>query len=163
MKKLLLLGALLLGLTTPALAQSIVQDNLSGNEAWSAGQGPGGPGAYITSNLVRNSGAIVAATITTNATLGGGALAPLIEGGTLIITAQPSAATITLPPNPFTNGGIVYVCNPTAAAFATNVVTLAANTGQTVSGGAIALTTLAANTCVRVQFNRATTTWYRTL
>jgi hypothetical protein len=88
-------------------------------------------------------------------------LTQLRYGGNLVITAQPLAATITLPPNPVQDGAIVGACNPTATPFATNVVTLAANTGQTVSGGAVALTTLAANTCVYVQFNRPNTTWFR--
>lgn len=158
-----LLGLALVGVLSapPAFAQSVVQDDLSGNESWSAGQGPGGPSGFVTSNLVRNSTAIVATTISAAVTVGvSTGLTSLIEGGNLIITAQPLAAVITLPPNPFTNGGIVGFCNPTSAAFATNVVTLAANTGQTLST-ATALTTLAANTCAYVQFNRSNTTWYR--
>ena len=106
----------------------------------------------------------VPATVAASFTIGvPAAQVSLQEGGNLIITAQPLAATITLPPNPFTDGGIVGVCNGTTAAFATNVVTVAANTGQTlVSTGALAtLTTLAAGFCAQYQFNLATTSWYR--
>lgn len=159
-----LLGLALVGvlIAPPAFAQSLIQDDLSGNEAWNSGQGPGGPSTgFITSNLVRNSTAVVATTVTGAATIGvTTGLTSLNDGGNLIITAQPAAAVLTLPPNPFTNGGIVGFCNPTAAPFATNVVTLAANSGQTLST-ATALTTLGANACVYVQFNRSNTTWYR--
>lgn len=164
MRKLLLALALIGGFASPVSAQSVVQDNLSGNEAWSAGQGPGGTSSFVSSNVIRNSWAKVPTTVAASVTIGvSTGLTPLRWGGNLIITAQPLAATITLPPNPVQDGALVGVCNPTAAAFATNVVTLAANTGQTLTGGAITLTTLAATTCVRVQFHRATTTWYRIL
>lgn len=161
--RLLIALALAVGLYAPsALAQSITQDTLSGSESWSVGQGPGGPSSYITSDILRNSRAVLATTISASATIGSGALSALSEGGDLLLTAQPLAATLTLPPNPFTNGGVISVCNVTGSAFATNVVTLAANSGQTLST-AVTLTTLAANTCARVQFNRANTTWYRTM
>ena len=90
MRRWLLTGALLVGLSAPLLAQSIVQDNLSGNEAWSAGQGPGGPSGFITSNLVRNSIATVLNAVT--GTLGTGALATLSEGGWVIYTTQPATS-----------------------------------------------------------------------
>lgn len=160
MKRVLLALALLGGLIAPALAQ--VQDNLSGNETWSAGQGAGGPGAYITSGMVRGGTqgglVVIGGSFTIGATA---STTGMSEGGTIILAAQPAAATITLPPNPVTNGAIISICNSTAAPFATNVTTLAPNTGQTLSGGNITLTTLAALTCVKVQFNRGNTTWYR--
>jgi hypothetical protein len=159
----LLAGVVIATLAVTALvAQSVVQDNLSGNETWQAGQGPGGPGSFITSAMVRGgtNGGLV--TITGSFTIGGtAATAPMAEGATLLLAAQPAAATITLPPNPVTNGAQIAVCNTTAAPFATNVVNLVANTGQTLSGGSVALTALASLTCVRLQFNRPNTTWYR--
>jgi len=63
MRKLLLALALVGGLTTPVLAQSVTQNTLTGNESWNAGQGPGGPGAFITSDLVRNSSRPLVGTI----------------------------------------------------------------------------------------------------
>lgn len=163
MRKLLLALTFVGGLIAPAFGQSVIQDNLSGNECWNSGQGPGGPSTgWLCSNTVRNSWAKAATTVSASATLGVTAgLTALRQGGNLIITAQPLAATITLPPNPVPDGALIGVCNPTAAPFATNVVTLAPNTGQTLTGGNITLTTLGAVTCVRVQFNRSNTTWYR--
>jgi len=161
MRKWLLIGAMAVGLMAPqAYAQSVTQNNLSGNECWNVGQGPGGPGSYICSNLVRNSEAQITTTITGSLTIGTGATASLVDGGNLLVTAQPAAATITLPPNPFTDGGIVRICNVSASPWATNVVTVVANTGQTLSIAA-PLTTMAASTCATFQFSRPTTNWYR--
>ncbi len=165
MKKLLLvgmggaLGLLLLGVV---YAQQIGQTTLSGNECWNAGQGPGGTTTgFVCVNTVRNTTANVATTIAGNITIGTSTgLTSLADGGNLLVTAQPAAATITLPPNPVPDGAIVGVCNVTGGAFATNVVTLAANTNQTLAQAAT-LTTLAAGTCAREQFNLAATTWYR--
>lgn len=139
-----------------ANAQGVVQNTLTGNETWSVGQGPGGSSAFITSNLVRGGTALVTATVSASLTLP----STLAFGGNFIITAQPSAATLTLPPNPIPNGAIIGVCNGTASAFATNVVTLVANSSQTLTQ-TITLTTLGAGLCERVQFVSATTTWYR--
>ncbi len=162
MRKLLLALALIGGFIAPASAQSVGYTDLSGNECWNAGQGPGGPSQFLCSDVLRNSRQIVATTIAASATFGTtAALSQLRWGGNLVITAQPLAATLTLPPNPVPDGAIAGVCNPTAGAFATNVVTLAANTNQTLTGGAVTLTTLAATTCVYVQFNRSNTTWFR--
>lgn len=163
MRKWLLLGALAVGLLAPlaASAQAVVQDNLSGNETWQAGQGPGGPGGYITSNLVRNSVAAVPLTISGNFTVGTGTTASLSEGGMLLVGAQPSAATITLPPNPLTDGAVVAFCNVTATPFATNVVSFVANTGQALVAGPFTVTTQGANSCSRFVFRRANTSWYK--
>lgn len=154
--------ALAVGLLSAPLAKAQVQNDLTGNETWQAGQGPGGPGAYITSGMVRggtNGGLVV---IGGNFTIGAtDSTTGMSEGGNILLAAQPAAATITLPPNPVVNGAVIGICNTTAGAFATNVVTLAPSSGQTLSGGNITLTTLAALTCVRVQFNRPNTTWYR--
>jgi hypothetical protein len=140
----------------------IAQPTLSGNECWNAGQGPGGPGSFICVDLVRNSRQHFVGTIAASQVLGGAGTqsAILADGGNFIATAQPLAATLTLPPNPFPDGGIVCLTNPTNAAFATNVVTFAANTGQTLVA-TTALTTLGAGSSACVMFNLANTTWYR--
>lgn len=165
MKKLLILGAVLLGFIAPAAAQSVIYQDLSGNEAWSAGEGPGGPSQYLTADVLRNSNQIVISpSITAAVTIGvSTGLTSLRYGGNLMTVLQPLAAVITMPPNPVPDGSIVGICNGTNAAYATNVVTVAANTGQTMvpTGAAITLTTLAAATCVRYQFNRPTTSWYK--
>lgn len=158
----LVVGALI-ALTFGALGQSVVQQTLSGNETWQAGQGPGGPGAYITSDLVRNSTAAFTVSVSGNAVIGvASGWTEARWGGNVLVTGQPAAATLTLPPNPFPDGGIVGVCNVTAAAWATNVVTVAGSAGQTSPATPNdTLTTLAAGTCARFQFNLANTTWYR--
>lgn len=166
MRKWLQIGVMAVGLLAPpvgAQAQAIVQDTLTGNEVWNAGQGPGGPSGFISSNVVRNSIEHQTGTIAGAITLGTTAgWTSLRWGGNALITAQPTAAVVTLPPNPFPDGGIVGYCNVTASAFATNVVTVAGNTGQTSPTGANAtVTTQAAGTCARFVFNRANTTWYR--
>jgi hypothetical protein len=159
--RLLLALALVWGLAAPAIAQSVVQDTLTGDESWNAGQGPGGPGGFISSNLVRNSTEKVVGTIGGAITVGvTAAWVDLRWGGNILLTAQPTAAVVTMPPNPFPDGGIIGYCNTTAGAFAANVVTMTANTGQTVSNGG-AVTTQAANTCAYFQFQRSNTTWYR--
>ena len=81
-------------------------------------------------------------------------------GGTLLITAAPSTAAVTMPPNPLMDGVIVGICNVTAGAFV-NTLTATANTGQTINAGG-ALATLAAFTCGTFQWNLANATWYRT-
>lgn len=140
-----------------AFAQTIAPQALSGNECWDAGQGPGGPSTgYLCVNIVRGGTPQVTQTITGSTTLAGASA----DGGNYLITAQPSAATITMPANPVPDGAIVGVCNVTGSAWATNVVTLAANSGQTLSVAAT-LTTLAAGVCAREQWNQATATWYR--
>lgn len=161
MRKLLLALAFVGGLCAPAFGQGYT--DLSGNECWNAGQGPGGPSNFLCSDVLRNSNQIVTTTIAGAITVGvSTGLTALRWGGNLIVTAQPAAAVITMPPNPVPDGAIVGICNPTAAAYATNVVTVAGNTGQTAPAGATAtITTLAAGNCVRFQFNRPTTTWYR--
>lgn len=160
MRRFLLSVALVGALVAPAFAQ--VANDLSGNEAWSAGQGPGGSGAYITSGMVRGSTNASLVVIGGSFTIGETASTTgMAEGGDILLAAQPSAATVTLPANPVVNGANVRYCNTTAAPFAANAVTLAPNSGQTLSGGNITLTTLAALTCVTVVFNRSNTTWYR--
>lgn len=159
MKKLLILGAVLLGFIAPAAAQSVIYQDLSGNEAWSAGEGPGGPSQYLTADVLRNSRQIVLSTVTANVVFGTGILASLRYGGNLMVSAAPSTANVTTPPNPVQDGAIMGVCNGTAGAFV-NTLTIVANTGQSLIGsGAIA--TQAANSCIYFQFNRGNTTWYK--
>jgi hypothetical protein len=160
MRKLLLTLALGLGLIAPAFGQLVTQPTLSGTECWNAGQGPGGPGSFICADLVRNSRQHFVGTIAGNLTLGTGTTAILADGGNFIATAQPAAATLTLPPNPVPDGAVVCLTNPTNAAFATNVVTFAANTNQTLTA-TTALTTLGAGSSACVMFNLANTNWYR--
>ena len=155
-----------------ALAQPVVQTTFSGNEGWNAGQGPGGPSTgFVCAQGMRGASQNVAATVSGSFTIGAAGTTgvstttqPLQFGGTLLLTAQPAAATINLPLSPLQDGIITAVCNVTASPFATNVVTVTAtgNTGQTLNLGAQTITTLAAFTCATFQWNLANATWYRT-
>lgn len=162
-RKLALIGALAgLFLASAVWAQSVIQDNLSGNEAWNAGQGPGGPTTgFITSNLVRNSKAAVVTTLTTSITYGTTPLGTLSEGGLVLVTSQPLVVTtLTAMANPVTNGAEIGVCNVTGSAFATTAINIAANSGQTLNT-TFAVNNLGATTCARYLFNRSETKWYR--
>ena len=171
-----LVGAAVAALaTTWLVAQPISQNTLSGAECWNAGQGAGGPSAgFVCADILRNSTHVTALSAvsgnmvvgsTTNVTLVSGSSWGQFPsaGGTIIITAQPSAATITMPPNPVSDGADVKICNGTNSAFATNAVTVQANSNQTMvpTGAAVTLTTLAAATCVEYQFVLANTSWYK--
>jgi hypothetical protein len=165
-----LVGAGLIALASLALAQ-VTQNQLTGNECWSVGQGPGGPSNFLCINVARGGRAqTVLSAVSGNFTIGATTgnftvtgtpnMTALASGGHLLVNAQPSAATITMPANPIADGAIVGVCNVTGAAWSTNVVTLSANSGQTLAQTAT-LTTLAAGTCAREQWNQSQATWYR--
>jgi hypothetical protein len=156
MRKALVVGALL-ALTGAAFGQPVTQNQVTGNECWSAGQGPGGPSQFLCLSVVRSgTGNVILATATASFTL-------TTNAGNTIIAAQPSAITITMPPNPVVDGSIYGICNGTNAAWTTNAVTVAANTGQTMvpTGALVTLTTLAAGSCARYQWNQSGTSWYR--
>jgi hypothetical protein len=84
----------------------------------------------------------------------------IADGGNMLVTAQPSAATITMPPNPIPDGAIIGYCNVTGGAFSAAAVTMVANTGQTMNT-AVTVTAQAANSCALVQWNQVNATWYR--
>ena len=145
-------GALALGLPL-GWAQPVTQQDLSGNECWNAGQGPGGPStAALCVNTVRSS-----APITTVS--GSGAATTVMVAGqsTLMWTgAAPTTWTVTTP-TPAIDGQIVTLGTATTL---TTMVTLTAATGQTVSP-AYSAQTLTAATSASWQYSRGTTTWYR--
>lgn len=138
----------------------IAATNLGGNEVLLIQEGgPGGTGTFIPVNVMRNSAGyttIAGASVT-------GTVAMPNNCGRYIITSQPSAATIQLPANP-TDGQMAEVVNGTAAAFATNVVTINVGTSPasvTLVGGAVTITTLGAGASVEFQYSLATNSWYR--
>lgn len=137
------------------LAQGVVQSTLTGSECWNAGQGPGGPTAgFVCSNLVTSVQAVATNSGAASFTIGNNV-------ATTILTAQPAVSTITLPASPVSNGAIAEIVNGTASAFSTNAVTVAPNSGQTLLGGNITITTLAAHASVEFRYNLANTTWYQ--
>ena len=150
-------------------AQPVTQVALVGTECWNAGQGPGGPSVgALCSNATAGRAPDVALTISGSFTVGATGTTgvsvttnPLQSGGFLLVTAQPTAATVTLPPNPVSDGAVVAYCNVSNGNFATAVVAFAANANQTVATGVTAMTAQAARTCTKVMFNLAAATWYQ--
>ena len=150
----LLAGAALFALAGYAVGQQLAPTSFSGNESWVvAVQGPGGTSEFVTTGIMQNSQGIVTQTLAAPFTMSS-------NQADLCITAQPaSGANITLPASPF-NGQIFEVINCTASAFATNVFSIVPNTGQTLLGGNIALTTLAAGASRELRYVLSTNTWY---
>ena len=150
-------------------AQPVVQNTFSGNECWNAGQGPGGPtGGFICAQGMRGASNNLPLTIAGAFTVGGTSAnttpnntSTLQYGGTLLVTAAPSTAAVTMPPNPLMDGVIVGICNVTASPFANTLTATANGAGQTISAGG-ALAALGAFTCGTFQWNLANATWYRT-
>src|SRR5215831_8331106 len=116
MRKALVAGAVL-ALAFAAgyvVAQPVTYDQVTGNECWSAGQGPGGPARFLCLNLARGGTSVaVLSSVAGSFTIGTGTTAGQADGGNVIITAQPSAATITMPANPVADGSDVGICNGT--------------------------------------------------
>jgi hypothetical protein len=162
MRKWLLAGAVTVGLITPLIAQSVIYQNLSGDECWNAGQSPGGPSQFLCADVLRNSAQKVAGALSGSLTFGTGSLAKLRYGGNVIFTTQPLAlTTLIAPPNPVQDGAMIGFCNGTGSAFATTNIAMTTSIGQTFAGTASSLVNLGSSVCQRWQFNRATTTWYR--
>lgn len=133
----------------------LVSTTLTGNEVLTAGLGgPGGEALFVPVSQLRNADGYVLATVS-------GSLTIPSNTRRYIITAQPAVATISLPASPVFDGSAIEVVNGTAAAFATNAVTINPNTGQTLIGGNIPITTLAAGASVEVQYSLSNNTWYR--
>ena len=144
----------ILGALAALLLTAQAAPNITGQECWNAGQGSGGPSAgYLCTFMVQNSQGVLTTALTAPMTMSQSA-------SDIIITAQPAAAAnITLPPSPL-NGQIVEVVNGTTAAFATNVFSIVPSGSQTIVGGNIALTTLAAGASKELRYVQATNTWY---
>lgn len=151
MRRILLACALVGALVAPAFAQ-VVQNQLSGNEVWSAAQGPGGPSNFLSVQSVRNSSALIlvsgsgAATTTMTAQQ-----STLMWKGT-----APTTWAITLPPLPIDGQSVQVGTNTTL----TTMVTVTAAAGTTLSA-TYASQTLTAVTSIEFQYSLADTTWYR--
>lgn len=136
-----------------AVGQPVTQNDISGNECWNVGQGPGGPGGFLCINLVRNGRALrlvsgVTATVATTTTS---------ADGTIFWTGTaPTTWSITLSAIPF-NGEVVYVTTDTTL---TTIVTVLAGTGTTLNA-AFNAQTLSAGSPIGFQYNKATAKWYR--
>jgi hypothetical protein len=174
----LALGGLILGgllaIGGLALAQiNIGSQGFFGNEVIEIAQGgPGGPSTFGTVGRISNgrSNAYFSAFPTASFTIGGAnptgttvSTVGVASGGVLLFNVtNGTAITITLPANPVIDGTIIGICNVTAAAWATNAVTVSANTSQTIVGTAATqtLTTLAASTCNKWIWSQANADWF---
>lgn len=174
MKRLLLLFSLAFvgAICSLAWAQQLAP-GLFGNEAVLVQQsGPGGSGVFTTSGRVSNGRSYAYFTTFPNAsfTIGANPVAQttvnssgVVTGGILAFNVtNGSAITITMPPSSqLLDGEIIGICNITAAAWATNAVTAAANTGQSFVGAlSTTLTTLAASSCAKWFWNASASTWF---
>jgi len=146
---------------------------LFGNEVIQVAQGgPGGSSFFTTSGRISNGRSYAYFTTFPNAsfTIGANPVAQttvnssgVVTGGILAFNVtNGSAITITMPPSAsLLDGEIIAICNVTAAAWAANAVTVAANTGQSFVGTNIqTLTTLAASTCNKWFWNSPAATWF---
>ena len=154
-----LVGAALAALAaTWLVAQPVVQNALSGNECWNAGQGPGGPSTgFVCAYQTRSSWGYLS-----NAAATTGTVQLLNTQNAVIMPVQStSGVTFNMPLNPTVVDGAIYAfCNTSNAAFATQVVTITATAPQVFATGATTtLTTLAARTCVKLIYTASNTTW----
>lgn len=149
----LLAGAAVLALASTVFAQSIGTNPLTGNECWNAGQGPGGPAVgYVCANVMRDGAAL-------RVFSGSGAqtYTATTQDSTLYWTSTaPTTWTITTPPSP-SNGQILTIGTDTLL---TSLVTLTANTGQTINT-AFSSGTINAASSIAYQYSTSTTKWYR--
>ena len=154
MRKYLIVVGALVALTSPAFGQAA--NNVSGNECWNAGQGPGGPSTgALCINLVRNGQAF-------NTFSGSGAFttAATQANSTMMWTGTaPTTWTITLP-NPAFDGEIVEVGTDTT--LTTNVTVQAASTPQNQTMAATFTSqTVTAGSSAEFRFSFAALKWWR--
>ena len=154
MRKALLAGSALALLAAGiAIGQQITSTTLTGNEVIVAAiGGPGGSSLFVPISEMRNATALKlfsgAGTPTYTATTNDSTL--------YWVGAAPTSWTITTPATPW-DGEILQIGTDTTL---TTMVTLTANTGQTLSS-TFSSQTVTANTAVEWQYNLANTSWKR--
>lgn len=170
--KYLLAGAAALALVAAGAiswAQQQISAGISGSEVVVIQQGgPGGQSIFTTTGRLASGPAYAffssfPSSFTIGQVAGTVNTAGIVTGGVLQINAANTAQTFTLPPtSSLIDGEVINFCNNTAAAWATNAVTVAPNSNQTVNGaGAGTLTTLGAFTCASFQWISGSSTWVR--
>lgn len=140
--------ALLVGLGGLAVAQSVVQNQFSGNEVVRAAQGPGGSESW----------APMRGTVPITTTSGTGAATSTATPGTLCwVGTAPTTWAVTLPVRP-ADGTVVTLCTDTTL---TTMVTVTAGSGDTLTT-TFSSQTLTANASFPAwQFKYSTRIWYR--
>ncbi|HEX4500625.1 MAG TPA: hypothetical protein VH187_05545 [Scandinavium sp.] len=151
-----LVGAALVALATAVIAQPVAQNNVSGNECWNAGQGPGGPSSFLCINLVRNGTAMALIT-------GSGAATTIATQQQQVLMwngAAPTTWTVTLP-NPAFDGELLTLGTNTTLTTMVTAQTTNTPQVQVALSPAYSAQTLTAGTSVMWQFNFASLTWFR--
>lgn len=148
----LLAGATLaLAFACGVYAQTVVQNQISGNEVWQVAQGPGGPGSFINIDSVRGSEPIATKS-------GSGAATSTAVPGTLCwVSTAPTTWAVTLPAAPV-NGAYVRLCSDTTL---TTLVTVTAGTGDTLTTTYASQTITANASFPTWQYLASTKIWYR--
>lgn len=151
-RKILAGAALFAALAGVAWSQQVTQNAISGNECWSAGQGPGGPSQFLCINQVRNGAALlvvpsVSGSPTTSMTQ--------VNSTVYWVGTAPTAWTVNLP-SPAFDGEIATVATDTTL---TSLVTVVAGSGQSLNSS-FASQTISAKTSVEFQYSAGTTKWY---
>ena len=132
-------------------AQTVIQNQISGNEVWRAAQGPGGPEQFINIDNVRGSEPIATKS-------GSGAATSTATLGSLCwVGTAPTTWAVTLPAAP-PNGSFVRLCSDTTL---TTLVTVTAGSGDTLTT-TFSSQTLTANASFPTwQYFASTKIWYR--
>jgi hypothetical protein len=151
-----LVGVALAALATALVAQPVAQNQVSGNECWNAGQGPGGPSAFLCINLVRNGTALTLITGSGAATT----LATQANSTLMWNAAAPTTWTVTLP-NPAFDGEILQLGTINTLTTMVTVQTTNTPQAQVTLSPTYSAQTLTANQSVEWQFNAASLTWFR--
>lgn len=134
-----------------AVAQTVVNTAISGNELFRIQQGIGGDGGLLAINTLRGS-----APITT--TSGSGAATSTATPGTLCwVSTAPTTWAVTLPAAP-ADGTIVRLCSDTTL---TTLVTVTAGSGDTLTTTYNSQTITANTTVPGWQYKASTKIWYR--
>lgn len=150
----LIAGAALLAVTGAALGQNVVQNKFSGNECWNAGQGPGGPSTgFVCSFAMLNGKAL---RIVSGASVVVATTALYTDGVLFWTGTAPTTWTVTTPANPYDGETLTLSTDTTL----TSLVTLTANTGQSLNSSYTSQT-LTAATSVQFIYSLTTTKWYQ--
>jgi len=147
--------AIALAIGTWVYAQGVVQNEISGNECWNAGQGPGGPSNFLCINQVRNGQAISLISGSGAATT-----AATQQQGTLMWTgAAPTTWAVTLP-NPAYDGEVLCLGTDTTLTTLVTVTALTTPENQTLAA-AFSAQTISVGTSTCFQFTNATLKWFK--
>lgn len=153
MRKFAMVVGALLALTVAAAAQPVVQNQVSGNETWSVGQGPGGPSSFLNiggaSNRTAITGISATSPITTTMTQAQSTLIWISSGA-------PAQWNVVLP-RPAYDGQIVTVGSGITI---TSGVSVTSQAGHTMNVSATAQS-ISSTASLEFQYMNSNAKWYR--